>query len=134
MSEMKIVVDQRIPFVEEAFGAFGEILKYDSRAIDNAAVHDADALLVRSETKVDEKLVAGKGVNVNAIAPGYIATDNTKALREDPDRSRSILDRIPAGRWGTPEDLMGAVVFLCSDASSYINGSIITVDGGWMGR
>ncbi len=77
---------------------------------------------------------AGKGVNVNAIAPGYIATDNTKALREDPDRSRSILDRIPAGRWGTPEDLMGAVVFLCSDASSYINGSIITVDGGWMGR
>ncbi len=77
---------------------------------------------------------AGKGVNVNAIAPGYIATDNTKALREDPDRSRSILDRIPAGRWGTPEDLMGAVVFLCSDASSYMNGSIITVDGGWMGR
>ncbi len=77
---------------------------------------------------------ASKGVNVNAIAPGYIATDNTRALREDPDRNRAILDRIPAGRWGTPEDLMGTVVFLCSDASVYLNGSVVTVDGGWMGR
>ena len=77
---------------------------------------------------------AGKGVTVNAIAPGYIATANTKALREDPVRSKSILDRIPAGRWGTPEDLMGTVVFLSSDASSYLNGSVVTVDGGWMGR
>ena len=76
---------------------------------------------------------AGKGVTVNAIAPGYIATANTKALREDPVRSKSILDRIPAGRWGTPEDLMGTVVFLSSDASSYLNGSVVTVDGGWMG-
>ncbi|HQT92458.1 MAG TPA: SDR family oxidoreductase [Candidatus Kryptobacter bacterium] len=77
---------------------------------------------------------AADGVNVNAIAPGYIATDNTKALREDPVRSKSILDRVPAGRWGLPEDLMGTVVFLCSEASSYLNGSVITVDGGWMGR
>ncbi len=77
---------------------------------------------------------ASSGVNVNAIAPGYIATENTKALREDPVRSKSILDRIPAGRWGVPEDLMGTMVFLCSDASSYLNGSVITVDGGWMGR
>ena len=77
---------------------------------------------------------ASKGVNINAIAPGYIATDNTKALREDPVRNKSILDRIPAGRWGTPEDLMGTVLFLCSDASSYLNGTVITVDGGWMGR
>jgi 2-dehydro-3-deoxy-D-gluconate 5-dehydrogenase len=77
---------------------------------------------------------ASKGVTVNAIAPGYIATENTKALREDAVRSKSILDRIPAGRWGTPEDLMGTVVFLSSDASSYLNGSIVTVDGGWMGR
>jgi 2-deoxy-D-gluconate 3-dehydrogenase len=77
---------------------------------------------------------ANKGVTVNAIAPGYIATDNTRALREDPVRSKSILDRIPAGRWGTPEDLMGTIVFLSSDASSYLNGSVITVDGGWMGR
>ncbi len=77
---------------------------------------------------------ASKGVTVNAIAPGYIATDNTKALREDPVRNKSILDRIPAGRWGTPEDLMGTIVFLCSDASNYLNGSVVTVDGGWMGR
>lgn len=77
---------------------------------------------------------ASKGVTVNAIAPGYIATDNTKALREDPVRNKAILDRIPQGRWGTPEDLMGTVVFLCSDASNYLNGSVITVDGGWMGR
>lgn len=77
---------------------------------------------------------ASKGVTVNAIAPGYIATDNTKPLREDPVRNKAILDRIPAGRWGTPEDLMGTVVFLCSDASNYLNGTVITVDGGWMGR
>lgn len=77
---------------------------------------------------------ASKGVTVNAIAPGYISTENTKALREDPVRSKSILDRIPAGRWGLPEDLMGAIVFLCSDASNYLTGTVLTVDGGWMGR
>jgi 2-deoxy-D-gluconate 3-dehydrogenase len=77
---------------------------------------------------------AGKGVTINAIAPGYIATDNTKALREDPIRNKAILDRIPAGKWGKPEDLMGTIVFLASDASNYLNGTVITVDGGWMGR
>jgi 2-deoxy-D-gluconate 3-dehydrogenase len=77
---------------------------------------------------------ASKGVTVNAIAPGYIATDNTKPLREDPTRNQAIVDRIPAGRWGTPEDLMGTIVFLCSDASNYLNGTVVTVDGGWMGR
>ena len=77
---------------------------------------------------------AGKGVNVNAIAPGYIATDNTKALREDPVRSEQILARIPAGRWGNPEDLVGPVVFLASEAASYVNGEILVVDGGWMAR
>ena len=77
---------------------------------------------------------AGKGVTINAIAPGYIATANTKALREDAVRNKAILDRIPAGRWGIPEDLMGTIVFLCSDASNYLNGSVVTVDGGWMGR
>ncbi|NII27303.1 SDR family oxidoreductase [Pseudoflavitalea sp. X16] len=75
-----------------------------------------------------------KGVNVNGIAPGYIATDNTEALRNDPVRSKSILDRIPAARWGDPEDFKGAAVFLASDAASYVNGTILTVDGGWMGR
>lgn len=77
---------------------------------------------------------AGKGVNVNAIAPGYVATDNTQALQDDPDRARAILDRIPAGRWGRPEDFAGPVVFLASSASDYVNGEILTLDGGWMGR
>jgi 2-deoxy-D-gluconate 3-dehydrogenase len=77
---------------------------------------------------------AGSGVNVNGIAPGYIATDNTQALRDDPDRSKSILDRIPARRWGSADDLAGAAVFLASPASDYMNGHIMVVDGGWMGR
>ena len=75
-----------------------------------------------------------RGVNVNAIAPGYIATDNTAALRSDPDRSRAIVDRIPAGRWGTPDDLAGATVFLSSPASDYVSGVVLPVDGGWLGR
>ena len=73
-------------------------------------------------------------VNVNGIAPGYISTDNTEALRKDSERSSSILSRIPAGRWGEPEDFKGPAVFLCSDAASYVHGTILTVDGGWMGR
>jgi 2-deoxy-D-gluconate 3-dehydrogenase len=74
------------------------------------------------------------GININAIAPGYMATDNTKALREDPVRSKAILDRIPAGRWGTPEDLATVAVFLASPASDYVNGHVLVVDGGWMAR
>jgi 2-dehydro-3-deoxy-D-gluconate 5-dehydrogenase len=77
---------------------------------------------------------AAKGVQVNAIAPGYINTDNTIALRADPERNAAILARIPAGRWGEPEDLQGAAVFLASHASDYVNGTIITIDGGWMAR
>lgn len=77
---------------------------------------------------------ASKGVTVNGIAPGYIATDNTEALRNDPERSASILSRIPAARWGQPEDFKGPTVFLASDASAYVNGTILVVDGGWMGR
>ena len=77
---------------------------------------------------------ASKGVNVNGIAPGYIATKNTEALRADDERSKSILDRIPAGRWGVPEDFVGPAIFLSSDASNYVHGEILTVDGGWMGR
>lgn len=77
---------------------------------------------------------AGTGVNVNAIAPGYIATDNTEALRLDENRSKAILERIPAGRWGRPEDFAAPVVFLASAASDYVNGKILVVDGGWMGR
>jgi 2-deoxy-D-gluconate 3-dehydrogenase len=77
---------------------------------------------------------AAKGINVNAIAPGYMDTDNTEALRNDPVRSRQILDRIPAGRWGDPVDLAGAVVFLASPAARYVHGHILAVDGGWLGR
>ena len=77
---------------------------------------------------------AGKGINVNAIAPGYIATDNTAALRADPDRNQAILARLPAGRWGTPEDLVGALIFLCSPAAAYVHGTILPVDGGWLAR
>jgi 2-deoxy-D-gluconate 3-dehydrogenase len=77
---------------------------------------------------------AGRGVNVNAIAPGYMATDNTAALRADPERNAAILERIPAGRWGTGDDLAGVTVFLASSASDYVSGSIVPVDGGWLGR
>ncbi|GAA3233180.1 SDR family oxidoreductase [Dactylosporangium cerinum] len=77
---------------------------------------------------------AGRGVNVNAIAPGYIATDNTQALQDQPERNKAILDRIPAGRWGRPEDIAGATVFLASDAAAYVHGTILAVDGGWLAR
>jgi 2-dehydro-3-deoxy-D-gluconate 5-dehydrogenase len=77
---------------------------------------------------------AAKGVNVNAIAPGYMDTDNTEALRKNPERARQILERIPAGRWGHPEDLAGAAVFLASNASDYMHGHVLVVDGGWLNR
>jgi 2-dehydro-3-deoxy-D-gluconate 5-dehydrogenase len=77
---------------------------------------------------------AGRNVQVNAIAPGYIRTENTSALQTDEDRNRQILERIPASRWGEPEDIAGAAVFLCSSASDYINGEVLVVDGGWMAR
>jgi 2-dehydro-3-deoxy-D-gluconate 5-dehydrogenase len=77
---------------------------------------------------------APRGIGVNAIAPGYMVTDNTEALRSDPDRSRQILERIPAGRWGEPRDIVGAAVFLASPASDYVSGHVLVVDGGWMAR
>ncbi|MDP4148602.1 MAG: SDR family NAD(P)-dependent oxidoreductase [Bacteroidota bacterium] len=77
---------------------------------------------------------ASQGVNVNGIAPGYVSTDNTEALRQDPVRSKSILDRIPAGRWGEADDFRGPAIFLASKAADYVHGTILTVDGGWMGR
>lgn len=85
-------------------------------------------------TKAFSNEWASKGVQVNAIAPGYIATDNTKALRNDQDRSESILARIPAGRWGEPKDFKGPVIFLASEASDYMSGEVMVIDGGWMGR
>jgi 2-deoxy-D-gluconate 3-dehydrogenase len=77
---------------------------------------------------------ASRGVNVNGVVPGYIATDNTEALRNDPDRSQAILSRIPAGRWGSPDDFKGAALYLASAASDYVHGTLLTIDGGWMGR
>ncbi|MDO6838999.1 2,5-didehydro-3-deoxy-L-galactonate 5-reductase [Paraglaciecola chathamensis] len=77
---------------------------------------------------------AGQGVNVNAIAPGYIDTDNTQGLRDDPERAAAILSRIPQGRWGKPDDFKGPAVFLASEAANYVNGAVLLVDGGWMGR
>ncbi len=85
-------------------------------------------------TKLLTNELAGKGINANAIAPGYMATANTAALRQDAERSETILARIPAGRWGTPADIMGAAVFLASPASDYLNGCIMNIDGGWLAR
>jgi len=89
---------------------------------------------IASLTKAFANEWACQGINVNAIAPGYIATDNTEALRKDTSRATAILDRIPAGRWGEPQDFKGPAVFLASDAAAYVQGTILTVDGGWMGR
>jgi 2-deoxy-D-gluconate 3-dehydrogenase len=77
---------------------------------------------------------ASKGVNVNAIVPGYVATDNTRPLQDDPQRSAAILERIPAGRWGVPDDFAGVAVFLASSASDYVHGALVPVDGGWLAR
>ena len=85
-------------------------------------------------TRAMSNELAPMGINVNAIAPGYMETDNTQALRDDPVRSRDILARIPAGRWGTPDDLKGAVVFLASPAAAYVHATTLTVDGGWLSR
>lgn len=100
----------------------------------NVPGYTASKSAVGGLTKAFANEWASKGVTVNAIAPGYIATANTAALRADEERSKSILERIPAGRWGEPDDFTGPAVFLSSDASAYMQGTIMTVDGGWMGR
>lgn len=96
--------------------------------------YTASKSAVMGLTRLLANELAPHNVNVNAIAPGYMATDNTKAIREDAERNKSILDRIPANRWGQPTDLQGAAVFLASEASSYMNGYTIAVDGGWLAR
>jgi 2-deoxy-D-gluconate 3-dehydrogenase len=100
----------------------------------NIVGYTASKHAIAGVTKALANEWAHAGVNVNAVAPGYIETDNTRPLREDLDRSRAILERIPAGRWGRPEDIAGAVVFLASAASDYVNGTVLAVDGGWLGR
>ncbi|HZP59735.1 MAG TPA: 2-dehydro-3-deoxy-D-gluconate 5-dehydrogenase KduD [Opitutaceae bacterium] len=96
--------------------------------------YTASKSAVQGLTRLMANELASKNINVNAIAPGYMATDNTAPLRADPDRSAAILGRIPAGRWGTPDDLKGTVVFLASPASDYVNGYTVAVDGGWLAR
>ena len=96
--------------------------------------YTASKSAVQGLTRLMANELASKGFNVNAIAPGYMATDNTSQLRADADRSKAILDRIPAGRWGLPEDLKGTAVFLASAASDYVNGYTVAVDGGWLAR
>lgn len=96
--------------------------------------YTASKSAVQGLTRLIASELGGRGINCNAIAPGYMATDNTAPLRADADRSASILARIPAGRWGTPDDLKGAVVFLASPASDYVNGYTVAVDGGWLAR
>ncbi len=100
----------------------------------NVAAYTAAKSAVSGIVRALSNEWAAHGVNVNAIAPGYIATDNTAALRADPERNAAILSRIPAGRWGEPADLAGAAVFLASSASDYVNGITLPVDGGWLGR
>ncbi|WP_044171375.1 SDR family oxidoreductase [Flectobacillus major] len=100
----------------------------------NVPSYAASKGAIGSLTKALANEWAGKGINVNAIVPGYIATDNTDALRNDPERSQSILSRIPAGRWGNTDDFKGATVFLASEAAAYVHGTTLVVDGGWMGR
>lgn len=96
--------------------------------------YTASKSAVMGLTRLLANELGAHGINVNAIAPGYMATENTKALREDPARNKAILDRIPAGRWGTPEDLQGLAVFLASAAAQYIQGYTVAVDGGWLAR
>jgi len=100
----------------------------------NVAAYTASKHAVTGLTKSLANEWASLGVNVNAVAPGYVVTNNTEALRADPDREPSIRSRIPAGRWGDPEDIAGAVAFLASPAARYIHGHTLVVDGGWMGR
>jgi 2-deoxy-D-gluconate 3-dehydrogenase len=100
----------------------------------NVPSYTASKSAVAGVTRALANEWAKHGINVNAVAPGYMATENTAPLRADANRSAAILERIPAGRWGTPDDLKGAVVFLASAASDYLNGAIVPVDGGWLAR
>ena len=110
----------------------GSISAYAPRY--GAASYTASKSAVAGLTKLLANEWAAKGINVNAIAPGYIETNNTEALRNDPERFDDILKRIPAGRWGRPDDIGGAAVFLASDAANYVHGAVVPVDGGWLAR
>ena len=121
-----------------ARGAKGKIVNIASMLSFQGGIrvpsYTASKSAVAGLTRLIANELASKGINCNAIAPGYMATDNTAPLRADAPRANAILDRIPAGRWGTPDDLKGAVVFLASSASDYVNGYTVAVDGGWLAR
>ena len=123
------------PMIE---GGRGKIIFTSSilgfRGGSNVAGYTATKTALVGLTKALANEWAPFGVNVNAIAPGYVATDITRPIQDDPDRYAAVLDRIPAGRWGTPDDIAGPAVFLASDAADYVHGAIIAVDGGWLGR
>ena len=132
-------------FLSQAFcndviarGARGKIINIASMLSFQGGIrvpsYTASKSAVQGLTRLVANELAGKGINCNAIAPGYMATDNTAPLRADEKRAAAILERIPAGRWGTPDDLRGAVVFLASAASDYVNGYTLAVDGGWLAR
>lgn len=123
-------------FVEQGKG--GKIINIASMLSFQGGIlvpsYTASKSAVMGLTRLLANELAGRNINVNAIAPGYMATDNTAQLRADPQRNKAILERIPAERWGTPEDLMGVAVFLASEASSYMQGYTVAVDGGWLAR
>ena len=132
-------------FLSQAFcsdvvsrGAKGKIVNIASMLSFQGGIrvpsYTASKSAVAGLTRLIANELASKGINCNAIAPGYMATDNTAPLRADANRSNAILERIPAGRWGTPDDLKGTVVFLSSAASDYVNGYTVAVDGGWLAR
>ena len=132
-------------FLSQAFcndvinrGATGKIINIASMLSFQGGIrvpsYTASKSAVQGLTRLIASELGGKGINCNAIAPGYMATDNTAPLRADTNRANAILERIPAGRWGTPDDLKGAVVFLASPASDYVNGYTVAVDGGWLAR
>jgi NAD(P)-dependent dehydrogenase (short-subunit alcohol dehydrogenase family) len=133
----KIILSEPFRYLTER--AYGEdygpvIMRQASSTSITTHVYAASKGAVGQLTKALANEWSSKGVNVNAIAPGYIATDNTAALRADPVRSRQILERIPAGRWGEASDIAGACVFLCSPAADYVHGVVLPVDGGWLAR
>jgi 2-deoxy-D-gluconate 3-dehydrogenase len=146
-SDWQQVLDVNLNSVFLLCQSFGrEMLKQGSGKIINIASmlsfqggitvpgYTASKHAVTGLTKALANEWAGQGINVNAIAPGYMSTDNTEALRNDENRNRQILERIPAARWGTPDDMKGPVVFLASDAANYMSGHVLCVDGGWMTR
>lgn len=131
-------LSQQVAKIFQKQGQGGKIINIASMLSYQGGIRTASYTASKSAISGITRLLANEwakyNINVNALAPGYMATDNTKALRKDDNRSENILDRIPQGRWGTGEDLKGPVVFLASDASNYMNGFTLAIDGGWLAR